>query len=164
MSTQAIMERLQVCWSEVAGIMRAYVYEPEVAIQPADLPAVFPVVLGRQRVSAPTTSPGHYTLEREFMYRVLLAPAQMASVESADMGAVIDEIAVLFIDNPTDYFLAHPRLETSRDGALQGLLQDLTIQDSGPVMRFGPGGAQFRAIDYTFVITERRRPTVFRMA
>jgi hypothetical protein len=164
MSTKTILERFQLCWSEVAGVLRAYTYEPELPIQAADLPAVYPVTLGRQRAYVAEKSPGFYTLDREYMFRVLIVAAQMASTESGDLGAYIDELTIALIDAPTDYFMAHPRLETATLPALTGLLQDLTIQDSGPVMRLGPGGAQYRAIDYTFTIQERRRPTIQRLA
>jgi hypothetical protein len=167
MSTLAIMTRLQLNWQEISGIARAFLYEPETAMDTADLPAVYPVILGRMTQPIPRTSAGQYIVVREYIYRVLIAAAQAASTESDDQGAFIDSLAVAFIDNPADYFMLHPRLSTAAFPELQGatmLERDVSVQDSGPVMRLGPGGAQYRAIDYTITIAERRIPTVKRLS
>lgn len=165
MSTAANMVRLQLNWKEVSGLTRAFTYTPETPIDAEDLPAVYPLALGRQSSPVPRTGPGQYIVERQYTYRLLIAPIQAASTESGDLGAYVDELAANIIDAATDYFMTHPRLHTDSGlGELAGLHQDISIQDSGTVTRPGPGGAQYRAIDYTLTIAERRIPTPARLA
>lgn len=159
MSTLAIMTRLQLNWSEVPGIGRAHTFEPSTAIDLADFPAVFPVLLGRMTAPVPATSAGQYIVERQYIYRVLVGPAQAAAMDSGDLGAYLDEKAVTLLDAPTDYFMAHPRLATAALGDLGYLSQDVKVQDSAPMIRPGPGGAQYCVVEYTFTIAERRFAT-----
>jgi hypothetical protein len=158
MSTATVITRLQLNWAEVSGITRSFTYEPEEPIDKDDLPAVYPVVLGRMAGTVPGPSAGQYIVPRQYVYRVLVAEGTAASMDSGDLGAYVDELAVAFIDAPTDYFMAHPRLDTASLPILT-LPKDVEISDSGLVMRLGPGGATYRAIDYTITIAERRSAT-----
>ncbi len=166
MSTLTVMTRLQLNWQEVPGIVRAFLFEPSQGIEIGDLPAVYPVTIGRMTQPAPgqsatpqiPLSAGQYAVARQYVYRVLLTQSTSASVDSGDLGAYIDEVGVTFIDNPIDYFVQHPRLNTAMLGDLPQLVTDLTIQDSGLVVRSDPSGTPFLATDYTINLIERRIP------
>lgn len=161
MSIQTILVRLQLNWSEVPGISRAITYTMTSAPDEADLPVVYPFQLGAMTDPVPNTNgeAGEYEVIRRYGYRVLYAPANMASTDSANLGAAFDVTAAALVDNAIDYFIAHPRLATQGGQPELGLLtRDVLIQDSGIVTRPGPDGTEYRATDYTFTIGERRFP------
>src|SRR5579859_7478177 len=132
MSTLLTLQSFQACWSEVPAIVRAFLYEPTEQLLEGDLYAVFPVVLGRGITPYPKTGPGQYVVEREFIFRVLIAPFQKASLDSLDEGAYVDKLAVEFIDSPATYFMTgdHIRLAsnavTGFTAPMKGLEKDIS--------------------------------------
>lgn len=162
MSALTIMQRLPLNWAEIASIKRAFTFEPNAPIDKEDLPAVYPIQAGRMTRPTPRTSAGQYEVERTYIYRLLVAEALAASMDSADLGAYMDELTITLIDDPIDYFMQHPRLNATALPELT-LSNDISLQDSGLVFRLGPGGGQYAAIDYTFTIAERRHPAIKRL-
>lgn len=157
------MQRMPLCWAEITSIKRAFTFEPGQPIDKEDLPAVYPILAGRMTGPAPRTSAGQYEVGRTYIYRLLVAEALAASMDSADLGMFMDELTITLIDDPIDYFMQHPRLNTATLTELM-LENDISVQDSGLVFRLGPGGGQYAAIDYTFTIAERRHPAIKRLS
>ena len=168
MSTLAVMTRLQLNFQDMkaSGIARAFLFEPVTPIDTLDLPAVYPFQVGRMTGQTPRKqdSAGQYLVERDYGYRMLVTALQAASMDSTDDGAYIDSQACNLIDVIVDYFMQHPRLSTSTLPDLDFNTQDIEVQDSGLVTRPGPGGSQYRAVDYTLIIAERRYPKGARLS
>lgn len=172
MSTYSILTRLQANWQEIPGVARAILLEPSQGIELADLPCVYPVNAGPMTFAVPSTSAsfsipigaGQYVVERRYTYRLLIAQATSASVDSGDLGAVVNEEAALIIDAPIDYFMSHPRLNTATLGDVAQLVKDVTIQDGGITARQDPGGTWHICAEYTLTIAERRKPSPQRLS
>jgi hypothetical protein len=156
MSIDTILTRLQLNHAEISGIVRSFKLPPSMPIQASELPAVYAQPGGMTAV-APRTSAGQAVISRRYRAAVCVAEFHRASTDSGNDGDPAFGAVHPFIDLFINYWLAHPRLNTSLLGDLEWIVQDISFQDSGAVRIIGPGGGEYAGFTMDYTIEELRR-------
>jgi len=147
-----VLERLYLCLGEVSGVYRAVKGPPVTAVPDTDLPLVYPIVKGTVEDTRP--SQGRIQVVRPYLLRCLISPVDQGS-ETPLEGSEAYWRAVPMLSAFYRYFGAHPELQTDGESALAGCVRT-ALRDTGVVVRQGPGGAQYVAVEpvLTVVMTE----------
>lgn len=163
MSTDTILDRLQIINAEITGIVRSLRLQPTKPVLPAAYPYAYAKPLGMTQPT-PRTSAGQYLVSRRFLVRIVVARSGVAALDNANEGAKLLNDAVPYMDRVTDYYMQNPRLSSASNGSLSGLAEDVTIQDNGPIIVKDGEGVDIVVVDHILTITERRLPAVPRLA
>lgn len=163
MSTDTVLDRLQVLNAEISGIVRAFRLQPTKSILPAEYPYAYARPLGMTQPT-PRPSAGQYLVSRRFLVRIVVARSGVASIDNADEGAKLLNNAVPYLDRVTDLYMTRPRLENVSRQALTTVAEDISIQDSGPVIVKESDGTDVVIVDHILTITERRIPSPARLS
>lgn len=161
MTIDTVLDRFAECNAEINGINRVDKQLPTKAILPADLPAMYAEALGMIRPAPGATSAGQYIIARRYRLTLLVAQTTVVSFDDLGEGSALHAAITALIDPVDDYYMRNPRLSTDAHGGMNELQlsEDITIQDSGPIIRSGPGGANYGQIQFIVTVAERRIPT-----
>jgi hypothetical protein len=163
MTTATILDRLQLCNLEIAGIKRSWRLPPTKPIGDPDLPGVFNIP-GEMLLASPSRAPGFYLLTRRFIVRVLVSQSGVAALDSSDEGSRILADVVPYLDACAEYYVGHPRLHTATLPELAGVMDDVTFLDDGPrAGLLGPDGTQYAGFNFVLTISEYRSITASRL-
>jgi hypothetical protein len=147
-----IVQRLFACAKDIAGIGRAYQLAPSMPPGIGEFPITW-VEIGPmlQPVPRQDGSAGKFMVERN--YTVKTAVASLESVTDLDnlgvdaLNANLPWFAIL-----RNYYLLHPRLETSTLPPLDYMVRDVHYTDTGNAQITSPGGVPYVGVLSTLTI------------
>jgi hypothetical protein len=150
-----VLDRLALCCAEImASTERVFRHPPGNAMPPDRFPFCYPLV-GAMIDPLPleTNGAGSVTVARSYAIRLLGSPVANSMDASAQQGnqGFID--LEPYFNRFRQYFIGHPKLETTTLGSLRYMTGQLSYIESGTVVRFAPGGIEHYAIEPGLTIT-----------
>jgi hypothetical protein len=150
-----VVDRLELCNQAIGGL--TVFKQPPVNALP---PQVFPIcytLVGPMLTPIPieTIGAGQITVIRDYVVRVFGDPVGSTLDNSPTAGAqgLVDLLP--WFNRFRQYFIGHPKLETTTLGALNYMTGQLVLLDGGLSEKPAPGGADHFAIDITLTIAMR---------
>lgn len=152
-----ILDRLKLCCDEIMGsTTRAFRLPPANALPPSAFPVCYalpgPMV---DPVPMETIGAGSITVTRQYVIRLLGSPIANSMDASAQAGnqGFID--LTPYMNAFRQYFMGHPKLQTTTLDALRYMHGQLSYIENGITQAPAPGGVDHFALEPTLTITMR---------
>lgn len=150
-----VIDRLFLCCSEISGL-KVFKQSPVNALNANQIPFCYAFV-GPMLEPTPVQAvgAGQITSFQDYVIRVFGDPVGSTLDNSATDGAQGLVNLLPYFSLFRSYFVGHPKLETTTEGALRYMSGQLLFTHGGVVEHPAPGGAMHFAIDFTLTIGMR---------
>jgi len=150
-----VLDRLELCCQEIMGSTEnVFRLPPANALPPDRFPFCYPLVGAMvDPVPIETNGAGSITVTRVYGIRLLGSPVASVNDEPDNEGSrgLID--LVPYFNRFRQYFMGHPKLQTTTEDALRYMSGQLSYIEGGQVVRPAPGGVEHWAIEPNLTIT-----------
>lgn len=150
-----VIDRLYLCCQEISGLT-VFKLPPANALNLNQFPMCYALVGSMlQPVPVDTIGAGQVQVQRDYVVRLFGDPVGSTLDNSTTDGAQGLVNLLPYFNRLRQYFIGHPKLETTTLGALQYIAGQLLLMDAGFVIHPAPGGADHFAIDLTLTVAMR---------
>jgi len=150
-----VIDRLFLCSQNISGLT-VFKQPSANALNANQFPMCYTLV-GPMLASIPvdTVGAGQIQVIRDYVVRLFGDPVASTLDNSATTGAQGLVNLLPYFNALRQFFIGHPKLQTTTLDALQYMAGQLLLSDSGLVIHQAPGGGDHFAIDLTLTITMR---------
>jgi hypothetical protein len=135
-----VVERLYLCCQEISGLT-VFKLAPVNSLPPETFPICYPWVAPMtESIPIETNGAGSITVKRDYVVRIQGDPVPSTQDNSTRGGAQGLVNLLPYFNLVRQYFIGHPKLETTTLGSLQYMSGQLTLYDGGFAEQPGPGG------------------------